>query len=300
MNAVSIQEIEEGVAHESFYSEVDGSPERLMSANDGLDDSSEADIAGVTDGHFYVPLSLDEEKRLIELIRQGDTQARARLVEGAMGVVHFWANRYRSNFISKEDVIQEGYIGLMYAVDAFKTDMSCRFPVYAQWWVRSFMQKSLIRAHFIRVPDYLAKQVHAAVARGEDVQKTGKMSDEIKKAIATFNPFVASLDRPANSPEEDDDYAINPVDTNTLEPYQAIRHDRLRDLLMGYIDRLPFQQKQVLSMRFGLHGRAEMTLEEIGSLTCHSRESVRQMQNRGLLSLRKLMAADQVFMEDVL
>ncbi len=301
MSAVSLLEQEVLEENDAVYSDDDLLSDVLLSqlpVND-TDGDSPADASPIPSGKHCRSMSLEEETRLVGMARQGDQAARDALVQGAMGIVHFLANHYRSSFLSREDVIQEGYLGLLHAVDTFKTDMSCRFTYYAQWWVRSAMQRSLIHAHFIRMPDYLAKQVHAVAARGENVQKDGKMSGELKRAIAGFDPFVVSLDRPANS-DDGDDCSIDPEDKHTPGPYHAMDRRDVQSLLRLYVDRLPFKQRQVLSMRFGLYGRAEMTLEEIGSFTDKSRESVRQMQNRGLCTLRNLMAADRIFMDDVL
>ncbi len=247
----------------------------------------------------YKRMTREEEFALVKRIKNGDLSARSEMVEKNMGLVYFLSRQYKSRFIAEEDLIQEGYIGLLYAVDRFKPNATCQFPSYAQTWVRSFIQLALIRSRFIRLPDQIAKRVHAIQKRGELLQDATDISDPIKKDIAAFSGFVISMDHPTGDFHDRESQKIDPIDEITESPCDQTMNHNLMKHVRAHLNALPAHYREILTLRFGWNGRPEMTLDEIGERIGSSRESARQLQNRALDRLKRSLASSQIFQGDL-
>ncbi|WP_291512025.1 sigma-70 family RNA polymerase sigma factor [Acidithiobacillus sp.] len=242
-------------------------------------------------------LSPEQESAVIAQIRKGDEGARATIVSAHMPLVRAIARSYRNKGLSQEDLVQEGYMGLMRAVDRFQEGMGTRFSSYATWWIREAMQRALIRARFIRLPDYLAKSLHALQQKsldevdGHEAQRAQRrealgVRDSTMRALDFADVRVCSLDEEM----EDGPSRIEQVVGDVASPAQDYDRDASVRALREHLKLLNEKQREVMIYRFGLHGDAPMTLEAIAERLGVSREAVRQLQVRALLRLRQALS----------
>ncbi len=241
-------------------------------------------------------MGLSEERDLVQRMLDGDAKARDRLVQKNMWLVHYLSNNYQSAFITREDVIQEGYLGLLHAADRFRLDAGCRFASYASFWVRSYMQKALFHAHLIRLPDYLSKAIRGCESRGEQIGDTRVLREQTKQAIETFNPYMLST----HAPDADESPAacFEPVEDTLYAPENVSHQHHMKKVLAQHLNALPLKQRQVLFLRFGFGERPAMGLEEVGGFMGICREPVRQLQNRGLATLNACLEAENLSFDD--
>lgn len=242
-------------------------------------------------------LSAQQEASLIQRLRRGDDSARASLIAAHMPLVRSIARSYRNKGLSQEDLFQEGYMGLLRAAERYREGLGTRFSSYATWWIREAMQRALIRSRFIRLPDYLAKSLHAHTQREDE--STLSNSDEIRQkrveALGVRESTVRAL--------EFADIRVSSLDEETQEGFQRIdqimgvmaspcqEYDResCARALRGFLSELNAKQREVMIYRFGLHGDSPMTLEAVAERLGVSREAVRQLQVRALAKLRQLL-----------
>lgn len=243
-------------------------------------------------------LSQGQESALVQRIRQGDASARATLVSAHMPLVRAVARGYRNKGLSQEDLIQEGHMGLMRAVDRFREGLGTRFSSYATWWIREAMQRALIRARFIRLPDYLAKSLHAFSQKetGEDAADSEEERRELRReALGVRESTMRALDfadiRVCSLDEEiqNGQSRIEQIMGHTVSPAQEYDREASARAVRQHLMQLNDKQREVMVYRYGLHGDAPMTLEAVAELMGVSREAVRQLQVRALKRLRQVM-----------
>jgi RNA polymerase sigma factor (sigma-70 family) len=242
-------------------------------------------------------LSAQQEASLIQRLRRGDESARASLVSAHMPLVRSVARAYRNKGLSQDDLIQEGYMGLMRATERFREGLGTRFSSYATWWIREAMQRALIRSRFIRLPDYLAKSLHAHTQREDE--STLNSSEEVRRkrveALGVRESTVRALefaDIRVSSLDEEIQEGLSRIDQIMgvmASPCQEYDRESCARALRGFLLELNPKQREVMIYRFGLHGDAPMTLEAVAERLGVSREAVRQLQVRALGKLRQLL-----------
>ena len=243
------------------------------------------------------PLRPHEQIALARRIERGDRQARARMVEGNLRLVVAIASRHRDRGLPLEDLVQEGVIGLMRAVDLFDHRRGTAFSTYATWWIRQAVTSAVARqSRAIRLP---ARQVHAlarirrreaeiarlpgAAPRAAELARDTGVPVADVELLRLRDAAVRSLDEPAGSGVRRRAELVG--DDGAPSPEEAALRDEERAIVGGAVARLDARSRRVVRDRFGVGGREPRTLAAIGRDLRLSRERVRQIQERALIDL---------------
>ena len=244
-------------------------------------------------------LSLDEEQELSRRIADGDEEAKKVLAESNLRLVVSIAKRYVGRGLLFLDLIQEGNIGLMKAVDKFDYGKGYKFSTYATWWIRQAITRALAdQARTIRVPVHMVETINkmARVERQlaldlnrepteeELAKKMGLPLDKIVE-IRKISQDPVSLETPIG--EEDDSHLGDFLaDERTMGPEEYTDYTMLKQELKGVLETLTKREEEVLELRFGLYDGTCHTLEEVGKRFHVTRERIRQIEAKALRKLR--------------
>lgn len=255
-------------------------------------------------------LSREEEKELAKRIEQGDEEAREKLASANLRLVISIAKKYRGYGLDFLDIIQEGNIGLMKAIDKFDWRKGYKFSTYATWWIRQSILKALNNeSRTVRVPSHVTSLNRKIDSFINDYKEeygekpsTDQIADEldvdkskVRKARRAKRESV-SLDKPLRE-DEGESEALGDVlaDENTPQPEKEAFGDMLEDRLKGLLNKaLSDREKQILKLRYGLEDYQPLTLEEVGDVFDISRERVRQLQDRAIDKLKDPKFKDQL------
>lgn len=251
-------------------------------------------------------LTAQEEIDLALKIRAGDRKAYDQMLESNLRLVVKMAKRYMNRGLAFLDLIAEGNIGLMRAVDKFNPDLGFRFSTYATWWIKQNVERALLnQTRTIRVPIHVLKELNTYLRAMNEVRREtncepsledvakhlGKSVRHIKKVL-TATKTVDSID------DLYDDSARPIIETITsesdLSPQENLVKDNINEHLDSWLDYLSPNQRVVISMRFGLRGYDASTLEKIGEQICLTRERVRQIQLEAMKKLGQIARANDV------
>jgi RNA polymerase sigma factor (sigma-70 family) len=239
------------------------------------------------------PLRPAEQVALARRVEEGDAAARERMIEGNLRLVVSIAGRYTGRGLPMEDLVQEGAVGLMRAVDLFDHRRGTAFSTYATWWIRQAVTAALAsQTRAIRLP---ARQVHAlarirareaegAVGAREIARGSGVPEAEVD-LLRLRGAAVLSIDAPAGSAVRR--RAERVADDAVPAPEEVVLRDERRDVLARAVGRLDRRGRRIVRDRFGVAGREPRTLAAIGRDVGMSRERVRQIQEESLTRLRR-------------
>jgi RNA polymerase primary sigma factor len=244
-------------------------------------------------------LSPEEEYRVAQRAARGDPQARERLITSNLRLVVSIAAQYRDLGVPLLDLIQEGNIGLITAVERFDPSRGYKFSTYATWWIRQAIMRSLVKhLRMISVPDYLVSLLHKITQLEERyLQERGDLpsseelaaeigvSPEILQRLLQVRPFTPSLDTPIG--EEEDETLLEGVATDRGAPERETLRAMQRERLEQALAELDARERRVLVLRYGLEDNHPRTLVEIGMALNLSRERVRQLEELALSKLRQ-------------
>lgn len=250
-------------------------------------------------------LSADEEKSLSRAISAGDAAARDRMVRANLRLVVNIARGYSGKGLPLQDLIEEGNLGLLRAVEGFDPDMNTRFSTYASYWIKQSIKRALVNtAKTIRVPAYmvelLSKWRRASARLAEELKRTPTPEDVanelgiprkklriVKKAIALYNA----------SPQSEQDESgltlgdIVPDERTTGPEDELINNDNLKHVFR-LLEEMDTRESTILRMRFGLDDCEPQTLKEIGQSLGLTRERVRQIEAEALKKLYRSLNGD--------
>lgn len=256
-------------------------------------------------------LDVDGERDLARRVQQGDAAARARMIECNLRLVVMLAKRYLNRGLPLADLIEEGNLGLIRAVEKFDPERGFRFSTYAAWWIRQSIERGLMnQSRLIRLPVHIAKAVQGCLRAEREVEAaaesaaaagvsvSGSISEQVAgrtdRDVSEVRDLLALHHRTRGT-----DFGVdaggeglmleNIADPEDPDPATLVMRDEFANQIDGWLDDLADRPREILCRRFGLRGYEPQTLEEVGREVSLARERVRQIQLQAMAELRKQM-----------
>lgn len=296
--------LETNIDDEALFSDAHSEPsdearESFFNANTQQLDATQLYLREIG---FSPLLSAEEEIHYGRLARKGDADARKRMIESNLRLVVKIARRYINRGLTFLDLIEEGNLGLMRAVEKFDPDRGFRFSTYSTWWIRQTIERGLMnQTRTVRLPIHIVKELNVYLRAARELMQEldheptpeeiakflDKPVEDVKQMLA-LNERITSVDSPVGHDSEKSLLDTLP-DEKHIDPARQLQEDNLRSNLDIWLQELTHNQREVLMRRFGLGNYDRATLEEVGQQIGLTRERVRQIQVEALKALRKIM-----------
>jgi RNA polymerase nonessential primary-like sigma factor len=278
--------------------------EAVAREDEFLDDVTQIYLNDIGATHLLTP---QEELKLARLTRDGDFAARQKMIEANLRLVVSVAKHYQHRGVPLDDLIEEGNLGLIHALEKFDPERGFRFSTYATWWIRQNIERAIMnQARTIRLPVHVVKELNVILRALRHIDETAdgdhygeveavarllhKPAEEIRR-ILRAGERIASLDAPLDiDPELSVADAV--ADDGAAPPDAQIEHEEIARHVREWVDDLSDKQRRVIRRRYGLAGEEAHTLEELARDLGVTRERIRQIQLEALVQLRRRLLRD--------
>lgn len=256
----------------------------------------------------YPLLSSEQEKIIAKRIVQGDLKAREQMINANLRLVIAIAKGYRKPDNSFLDLIQDGTIGLIKATEKFDPSMGYKFSTYATWWIRQSISRGIAdTSRTIRMPVHIVEKFNKIIKAKkklfetldrdptlEEISDLSKVPVEEVEKILSMARTPASLDKPINEHDEDHEFKEYLVDTESKQTDEEVFSSIRDGILNEALDNLSFRERKIVELRFGLDGKEQKTLEDVGRAFNITKERVRQIESACLEKIRKMACAQSL------